>query len=404
MYRHRPGADLMLAFKLLAVFSCVVVGITAACGQSQDITTDSRPTAEQISVWLESGDARHIAWGAYFARETGDDSLTPAMVRLLEQWQPGFPHSDAAAWSRLGISYVLDSLISLNRRVTLRAVATVRSSFPTEAIILVAKMPEVEAGPLLLDWYRERSTNSNSAYPRIAAMMLSKSPPPGFAASVLNELTVNLEINVVSPNHGFGGSGASMSCGDGGAGAPRQGWPPQFVYVLEENSPSAGEVKLVDAGGDLITYRRISSSAGWGSCFGPRQLTSDPRFDLIAEMLGKAPREIAWQPHQSTPLVWKSDEQYLHDSREIIAGQESRFRSTVLVLRAKGYLGKSESARPQLKVAISDHRETVNSPLPHLALNDAGILESYSRNDSNPAMQPQMRKGQKQILRSPPPN
>jgi hypothetical protein len=105
-------------------------------------------------------------------------------------------------------------------------------------------------------------------------------------------------------------------------------------------------------------------------------------------MLGMTPKDISWQPQQDTTLVWRSDAQYLHDLREIISEQESRFRSTALALRSKGYLGKAESTRPQLKVAVSDHREKFNSPLPHLKLNDAGILTSYSRDDSNSATQP----------------
>ena len=132
----------MLAFKLLSVFSCAMAGIGVACAQSQDITNDSRPSGKQISAWLNSGDSRYIAWGAYFARETADDSVTPGMVRLLERWQTGDPNSESAARSRLGISYVMDTLISRNQQVTSRAVIAVRSSFPTEAIILLAKMPE----------------------------------------------------------------------------------------------------------------------------------------------------------------------------------------------------------------------------------------------------------------------
>jgi hypothetical protein len=380
----------MFAFKLLSAFSCAMAGIGVSCAQSQDITIDSRPTPGQISAWVSSGDPRYVAWGAYFARETADDSVTPAMVRLLERWQTGDPNSESAAWSRLGISYVLDSLISRNQHVTSRAVVAVRSSFPTEAIILLAKMPEVEAEPLLLDWYRERNTDRNSAYPRIAAMLLSKNPPRGFAASVFNELTVNLEIAVMLPNHGFGSGGGigGVSCGDTGTEAPRPGWPPLFIYVLEENSARASEFRLVEADGDRITYGRISANAWWGSCFGPHQFTSDTPFRLIAEMLGIAPMEIGWQPQQSTMLYWTSDQRYLHDLREVIAGQESSFRSIAQALRARGYLRKGESAHPQLNVAVSDRRENVASPLPHLELNDASILMSYSRITADSASRP----------------
>ncbi len=160
------------------------------------------------------------------------------------------------------------------------------------------------------------------------------------------------------------------------------------IRARRELGASQAKLTLVDAGGDRITYNRISASAGWGSCFGPRQVTSDTRFHLIAEMLGKSPKEISWQPQQSTMLVWTSDQRYLHDLGEVIAAQESGFRSTAQALRARGYLKKGEPARPKLNVAVSDRRESVTSPLPHLELNDASILMSYSRITSDSASRP----------------
>ena len=143
----------MSLFKVCMISACVVLVVSTAYGQPNDISIDSKPTPDQILAWLSSGEPRLIAWGAYFAAKTGDDSATPAMVRILEESRPGKPASD---WSRLGIFYVLDALIVRNQRFTPRALTALTPDFPAEALSLNSTLPSAEATPLLLDRYEGR--------------------------------------------------------------------------------------------------------------------------------------------------------------------------------------------------------------------------------------------------------
>lgn len=362
---------------------CALFAASRACAQN-DITVDSRPTSQDIVSWLGSGDPRLIAWGAHFAQETGDDSATPQMVKLLEEWRPGESGSDSAAWARLGISYVLDALIVRNRQVTTQAVLAINTAFPTEALILISKLPPSEATPLLLNRYEERKTDKNSTYPRIAAMLLSKNPPPGFAASIVAETEVKLDVEITLPDRGsFGGGGGSMVCGDGGAAAPRPGWPPLFLYQIEENSSQANALTLVSAGGDRVTYNRLSASDGWGSCLFPQPLTPETRFHLVAAMLSMAPKEMPWQPRQSTTIAWRSDEQYLLELQDVIAKQETGFETTARALLNKQLLTDDEAktVRPRLNVSVLDDRYP---ELPHLRATNARTAITYKLRTTDP--------------------
>lgn len=351
--------------------------------QTGDISVNSRPSHAEILSWLNSNDSRLIAWGAYFAGTAGDDSATPTLVRLVQDWKPSNSKAVASWWTDPGMASVLDSLIVRDRQVPPDALIAITESFPTEAMILVAKLPSAEARPLLLNWYDKRKTEKNSAYPRIAAMLLSQDPPPGFAGSLLDEMEVNLEVGVTLPGHGFvRGVGSSASCGDSGGAAPKTGWPPLFFYQIEENAPRTNGKTLVSAGGDRITYERLSVSAGWGSCFYPRGLMPETRFHLLAQMLGIPPDNVPWQPKESANVVWKDNGQYLFDLQKTIAAEEARIKSTVLDLRGKGFLTaqEAETVRPHLSLTVTDARYP---GLPHLKATDARTSISYRTRDQD---------------------
>lgn len=367
----------MSLFKLCVVPACVILVVSTVCAQQNDISIDSKPTPNQILAWLSSGEPRPIAWGAYFAAKSGDDSTTPAMARILEEWRPGDPGSDSAGWSRLGISYVLDALIVRNQRVTPRAIIAITSAFPTESLILLSKLPAGDSTPLLLDRYEERKKDGNSSSPRIAAMLLSKNPPPGFAASILAEMEVNLDVEVVLQG-GFGTGGGVSSCGDGGGGAPRVGWPPFFFYITEENSSRADAQTLVSAGGDRISYSRIPESVGWGSCFFPQRLTPETRLHLLAEMLGIRADRMSFQTRENETIVWRDDGQYLRELHDVIAKEERQFDRMATALRERHLLTaeEAEKVRPTLRVTVMDVRYP---ELPHLKATDARTSITYGR-------------------------
>jgi hypothetical protein len=352
------------------VIAAIVVLASCALAQAraQEITVDTKVTRADIQTWLNSGDPRLVAWGAYFARVNADDQATPAMLNLAENWTPPESDRDEAGRAEINaMSDVLDTLIVRNKNVPPVALSAIASSFPNQSAILASRLPISEATPLLLTWYDMRNSEHPSPFPRIAAMLLSKAPPPGFAASVLAESEETLHVTVVSGNYGVGGGlGSSGGCGDGGGGAPQTGWPPLFFYGIEENAPHSHNPVLVRAGGDTITYVRIDQHTGWGSCFYPHPLTASTRVHLVVQMLGGDTKKIPWAVERQDSITYESDSQFLRELQDRVTQEEDQMRETARDLYVRGFLtgDEADSVRPKLVVTILDDRKAGSPPLP----------------------------------------
>lgn len=373
----------MFAIRCLLIAVVVCSSAVAGNAQQDDMTVDTKATPKDIQKWLNSNDPRLIAWGAYFARENADTESVISMLRFVENWTPpdaakiAFGHSQIDAMRE-----VLDALIQRNEPISPAGLSAIASTFPNQSLILASRLPLTDATPLLLAWYKKRDSSDYSAIPRIAAMMLAKNPPPGFAASVLIESEVNLEVTVeYLSGTGFGhGYGSSIDCGDSmGIGLAR-GWPPLFNYDIEESSRSNNDPAIVEAGSDRITFHRIPLS-GSGSCAYPRPLNAATRHRLLAEMLGVTEKKIAWQVQESSTIFWKSQKQYKSELESLIASEEAKLHGTAKALYARGVLTKEEtdSVRPKLSITIFDYRKPAGKPLPHLERSDSRTTITYKQ-------------------------
>jgi hypothetical protein len=374
----------MFEFRSLLVGFILCVTAVAGSTQQEDITVDTKTTDKDIQKWLKSNDPRLVAWGAYYARQNADDAAIAPMIQLVENWIP--PKQDQGTLERPRIdamSEVLDALIVRKETVFPEGLSAIAPTFPRQAAILASRLPNAEATPLLLTWYDRRNSKEGAAIPRIAAMILSKAPPPGFAASVLTESDEEFEVMVENEQDiGFGhGFGFGNTCGDGFGISPPHGWPPLFDYSLEENAPRPHDSVLVKAGGDQITYRRINLSEGSGSCFYPRPLLADTRHHLLAEMLKITEKKMPWQVQQNTWIFWKSREQFTSELKGLVAAEETKFHATAESLYAKSFLTRSEadSVRPRLAVTVIDARKQTSPPLPQLEFSDPRTTITYKK-------------------------
>lgn len=351
----------------LRVALVILMLFTSAAGNAQFLPglPPLSPTCNDIQACLGSDDPRIVAWGAYVASIRNDDADLPMLLRLVDRWNMPKRAATPQDYQKIAaMSAVLDAVIQTGHTVSAARLTSIAEIFPAQALIFASRHPVSEVAPLLLAQYNRRKRSSNEDMARIAAMMLAKAPPKGFAASVLAESEEQMFVSVVSKRstvHLVPGIG----CGDGFGGGEPAGWPPLFDYAFEENS-GRKDLVLVQAGGDRITCIR-HASGGWGSCHEPRPLTSVTRHHLLAEMLGQNPKSTQWQAHQFVTLQWKSRNQFRRDLHRQIAEEEAKIKNTVRALYAKKLLTETEvqSVQPKLSVTVSDERGTPDS-LPRL--------------------------------------
>jgi hypothetical protein len=355
-------------FVLGALFAICIWPYRGAA-QSGDVTGHAGVTSSVILGWLDSGDPRLMAWGAYFSSRNGDASGDATMVETLDRWaEAGSQRDELTDIRQDAFAAMLDALIQDNRTVSPETLAALAGYFPAQAAILASRLPLDEATPLLQSWYAERKDDKQPALARIAAMILAKAPPPGFAAGVLAETSETVQVSVVDPGvgSGYGGGGCYGLVGDF---RTRDGWPPIFRYRIEENSHAIDQPLLVEAGGDRITYRRTSHAESAASV---RSLDDETRQHLLLEMLGGDGSALQWQAWQQISLEWEGPANFLSETGDLVDEEESKLQNTVDALYEDGLLTPEEAnkVRPGLLVNVSDDRSVKDSPIPDFKSRD----------------------------------
>jgi hypothetical protein len=362
-------------FPRLRIFAAAAVCATSSILFAQEgaITTETKATPDEIRQWIESGEPRLIAWGAYFAAEDNVGSALAPMLELVDDWRTPANAGDAAPSDAVNerqdaMAAVLDALIRRNVVVPPESLLAIGDSFPAQAAILATRLPIGDATPLLQSWYRERNDGKQPGLARLAAMMLAKSPPPGFAASVLAETEDHVQVTVVDPGLGFGsGSGGSYMVG---GGIPRRpGWPLIYRYAIEENSQEIAHPLLIETGGDRITYQRTLEGSPRLSI---RSLDDETRQHLLLEMLGGNRAALEWTTQQEIQLEWEGPANFLTDLRDLVDAEEAKLRETVEEFADMGLLSPDEAAlvRPRLSVRVFDSRESKEPSLPDFEYSD----------------------------------
>jgi hypothetical protein len=342
-----------------------------------------------IEPLLRNSDPRLVALGAWEVLRRGDDSFLPLMVQLVERWEPTF-RRDPDAREYAAMTVILDVLIQRNAVLSIAGVQDIANAFPDQALIFAARLPFRDAELLLLGWYHDGQAvtrvhlDSEGAnrlmLARVAAMMLATGDPQIIAASLLADSVERLVVSV--PSQGFDGVArclvgcpVSPVCAAEPVDDPQTGWPPVFQYTLEENMPLPRRPDpilqirpLLDAGGDLITWRRVPAEVHLNYCHSPVPLNAETRHHLLAEMLHIGDTQMPWGVQQSGTLIWMNDRQFLSDLSAQVELEEARLRATVQTFYAKGLLTKTEAdaTRPKLSIVIFDDRSPIQPPAPQL--------------------------------------
>jgi hypothetical protein len=348
------------------VLSAVVLAF-ALCAKSQEppdqaqVENAMRAQATQANVqdWLQSKDPRLIAWGAYFAAETADPVALELAAQQVKKslYSGGLDIQSLSGPQHDAMAEILGALIQRNVPVSAELLGYFGRAFPVQSVILASRLPASETSGLLMQWYYGRLTGYPDWLARTAAMFLSKSPPPNFAASMLGDSEEQLVATVVtaSEHSGFGSGGDAIGECSGVGFGHKPDWPRLFSYSLEENSKDRVDPLLIEAGGDRITWRPAPATTAGRSCYLVEPLSSETRHRLIAGMLGIPDSAMPWPLRKEIEIVWTSKEQFQRDLGAAVEAEEAKLRQTVQDFQNRNLVTPEEAKvfLPKLTVRIN---------------------------------------------------
>ena len=345
------------------------------------------PPEDTVSTWLRSGEPRLVAWGATFALQRKDELLIPEMVGLARNWSPlprqavkadgGLrPRTDEEMQRGDAMAAVLDALIQMHVTLDLDVLRLLAADFPAQAIVMAARMPPEEVQPVLMEWLalpsKPEGGRPNASLRRSAAAMLALHPAPGFAAELMRGTHAWMTLAVTTPDGEGTGRTSVGDCGAGAVRAARLGWPVLNGYGVRE-SHHDDPAEILIPGIDPIRVNRgpqVGAGCGFGVYLNDRQ-----RGRLIAQMLGIAPKDLAWGQHGVIRITYRSDAQFVGEVQAKMEAEEQAIQDTLQTLEDKGLITGAEraSALPQVEVWAWDQRRTEPNRLPQPAFRYANI-------------------------------
>ncbi len=381
----------MALFHRLFCVGCLAV-ILAPYSLAQTLSTAAASSSEKtIESWLLSEDPRLVAWGAHGALLSRDRHLVPDLLSLASRWQPlsrqatDYPKRSALSPEQVdkrdAMAAVLDALIQMKVPVPVDTLSSLAPDFGNAVAVLLSRMPPEEAQSVSFDFYRIPSEHSYGLQ-YVSAALLALRPVPGFAADLLSNISVHVNVFAVSPGSGQFVAGTSDGSCAVASDVPRKDWPVIGQYAFSRQK-SDGAMLLV-AGIDPIYATRtqstnyLSDSCGmsWGTYLGPEQ-----RRRLIAEMLDISPEAIPWQTGLTTTITFQSPDQFDRAVLAFVEEQQQKYRATAAALADRGFLTSSEAEEslPTLNLKLNDMRGEGATPIP-----DPSNLPSHVEWSSSP--------------------
>jgi hypothetical protein len=370
--------------KVSFVFRFVVCGLLAASAvfaQQPQAPTDPsailalqrHQTAELAATWLHSGEPRLQAWGAYVVLRDRHKELIPDLLALADAYEiTGPPVLRTRRTQHHAMLAMLDTLIQLGATVSGDESKRLYTEFPAQSMILLSRAwtyPDSldSSNSILLEIFRME--HSQLAW-LAAGNILAERKAEGFAAAVLGNMTVHMNLVVTSPRESMGVS-ASSCCSDTFAVPPedRTAWPEIGTYALVE--PGAGATLLAD-GADPAYYRRkvgrlYGDIEGGGHCGNVIAYSWDLlRQHYVARMLGRAQEDPPLKASIYRTIMWESGKTYLARLRGYIRKQQDAFSEVANELKNDQLITQEETtaAKAHLEITIVDDRKDKSTPLP----------------------------------------
>jgi hypothetical protein len=333
-------------------------------GPDSVVRSQQEQTSALASQWIRDADPKRQAWGAYLIGRDRRTELLPLLLDCVAQHRDFGPPISAQDFEQTAaMSVVLDTLIQLDARVPGRHAMDVFPRFPAQALILLS-YSAVENREILLSLMDQ--AKSDEVW--LGAGNLLSTGAAGFAARLMNEITVHAEVTVVNgerrPVAGGVGSGGSIGCG--GPSRPPLDWPEAGQYALTlvpERSES-----LLAWGTRPVYYRRVLGRADYHPWQEPQGSSNrDPyRLEYLARFIDKTPASLPFALHPRITIVWSGAEAYRGEVEAFLQQQRILFHILASDLRMRQWMTPDEeqAVRLRIVVEVSDFRSNPSGPLP----------------------------------------
>ncbi|HZS06323.1 MAG TPA: hypothetical protein VFD58_15890 [Blastocatellia bacterium] len=298
------------------------------------------------------------------------------------------------------ISTTFDALIRLDAEAPSEILMPLSDRFRNEVIILLAKSPEKNRPDLLSLLQRQLTDEQWLAICNLLASVRAR----GFAASLLRELKIRVDIYVTQDPHawfGHGGSGHGVGCG---VLQVSEGFPPLVFYDLHEWA-KRGFI-LVAPGRHSIYYsRREFEPEANGKFTGSSHSINERnqyRTEYLAELLNTSVEVLKFNPSPSFTVVWKSNAAFKGEVTRRREEIKQKWAALIGRLVQAKLLSEKDAAgvKPNITIEIHDERKNKTVKLPDVSeMRQAGIITrsfprapaTFSRSPHSPPDRPHHR-------------
>lgn len=322
----------------------------------------------EVGPLFNSLSSKDQAWAAYLSGKYGLREYIPDIFDLLQR-----SFANLLDQNYLICLIAFDSLIQLDAAIAATELMPLYKRFPDEVTILLARRPKENQEALLAIARRINPQEKNRQYWLAACNLLAATEAKGFAAHLLEEMTIALDVNVTDRTGvGMGGSGSGgcAACGFGSYQVPDD-FPPIAIYALVDKAESGGVV--VAPGKPSIYYGRtvVDAKTREGVPAGRSRYCwqkKDYVLEYLAALLKTDVGGLQFTDKPSRQIEWENSSHYI--------GMVSIFRSEIergyaelkSRLLERGLLSTSESEllRPRITVRVLDSRGDKRIKLPDI--------------------------------------
>jgi len=327
--------------------------LLAVAAHAQDPTPAE--AAAKARELLRADDPAQRAWGAHWAVVSGDEELTPELLRAFVGLR------GAEDRSRLTRRFIATALVDLRAEVPPAELGRLAREFPREALCIAVLDPKRYQGVLEEMLETELDGNAWTA----AVELLLPNDSTALTAHLLRELETRLIVRVIDPDGQYSVGASSMAFHADEAIEVPGDYPPLLAVSLAQ--PIDGTSPLV-VGIERVCVQRTEVAPGTSAKL--RHLQRGPvaqRLKHYVYLRHLASRDVpGFVEHSGHVVAWEDVESYLGELDALRAGKVEAWKAALDDLVAEHHLDPAVAAQlpPRISWVIEDVRTKKDPALP----------------------------------------